>query len=978
LKKIIGLKQGEDYSCDEKFKSLRYGHILLLTDQDSVTGDTPLLLKNTNNLIEIQTINQLTTEWINNGVKEYGITDYKVWTENGWTDIKQVIRHKVNKKMYRVITNSGVVDVTQDHSLLNKLGNKIKPTECNIETQLLHSFPTNFENNEISMSLDEIYICGLFWISGLCGIYYNKNNIENIWYLYNKDIHILNKVLILFKNIYPELEFKIINGLLDTNNEQIYKLILLNTGDNTNDFVFKYRNMFYSNNNKIIPIEILNSSLDVRNEFYKGCYDSKKQNIFKINGKQSSQCMYLLCKSLGYNISIKPLENNIFLLYFNNVETDNIINIIELEQTEQYVYDLETDNHHFQAGVGKLIVHNTDGTHIKGLVINMLHTLWPSLIKREYFIQSLNTPIVKAIKNKNVISFYNLTDYQKWKNKKETSGYNIKYYKGLGTSTSLEAKEYFNNITNKLITYMWKQYDDNIENIDNDSETYIPTLDDDIALELAFSKHKADERKQWLMSYNKDNIIKYEQKIVPYYDFVHYDLIHFSNEDVYRSIPSVIDGLKPSQRKILYGAFLRGLDKTEVKVAQLAGFVSDRAAYHHGEASLNSTIIGMAQNFVGSNNINILSPNGQFGTRLKGGSDASASRYIWTKLEKITTTIFNPIDNSVLNQLNDDGMLIEPEYYVPIIPMVLVNGIQGIGTGFSTKIPPYNPIDIIQNLKNKLKGQLIKPMDPWWRNFNGNIVKIDDYNYEIYGKWKISNNKLIITELPIGEWTSSYKEFLENMLLEQDKKPKNKKTSSLISYKDNNTDELIYFELTFENGYLEKEKDIDKTFKLCKKYSITNMHLYCPKGHIKKYNKVDDIIEDYYNVRLDLYQKRKNYLLNVLEQQLKIISYKVKFILMVINNKIEIRNKKKIYIENILEENNFPKLQKTKDENISYDYLLSMPLWNLTKEKIDELRKQKENKETEYNILLNKTNIDIWLEELDILENEYKNWIKKN
>ena len=519
-------------------------------------------------------------------------------------------------------------------------------------------------------------------------------------------------------------------------------------------------------------------------------------------------------------------------------------------------------------------------------------------------------------------------------------------------------------------------------------DVFIPKHDDDDAIRLAFDKTRADDRKKWLMNYDKNKVLKYEQKVIPYYDFIHLDLIHFSNDDLIRSIPSVVDGLKPSQRKILYGAFLRGLDKDEVKVAQLAGFVSDKAAYHHGEMSLMGAIIGMAQNFVGSNNINILKPNGQFGTRLKGGSDAASSRYIWTMLEDLTPIIYNPMDSPVLNQQDDDGMPIEPEFYAPIIPMILVNGAQGIGTGFSTKIPPYNPNEIIQNLRNIMNDKPFEKMDPWWQGFEGIVSKINDFNYEIYGTWKQDDNKLVVTELPVGEWTSNYKEFLEKMLEDvplrgkaddkKAKKPKKEKENPFISYKDNNTDTKVHFELTFDEDYLDTAKDIDKTFHLFKKYSIANMHLYGPEGHIKRYDSVEDIMRDYYKVRLEMYQKRKTHQLAILEHQLKVISYKVKFILMVVEKKLEINNKKKLEIEEKLEKLKFPKIGKSKDDTkSSYDYLLTMPIYNLTQEKIEELKKQQEEKEAEYDELNEKSPQDIWTEELDVLEAKYEKWYEK-
>jgi DNA topoisomerase-2 len=757
----------------------------------------------------------------------------------------------------------------------------------------------------------------------------------------------------------------------------------------------------------------------------------KLEDANKAGTKNSSQCTLILTEGdsakatamaglgvLGRDLyGVFPLKGKLLNVrdasttqLLGNEEISNLKIILGLKQGEDY-----TDDNKFNSlRYGHILLltdADVDGSHIKGLFINMLHSLWPSLVKRENFVQSLNTPIVKAFKGNEVKVFYNNTDYEDWKTNNDTSKYKTKYYKGLGTSTSAEAKEYFIDINTKLINYFWENVDKEIKdklseslsdvnkpkskskkNTKSESDEEIESddifinRDDDNAIRLAFDKTRADDRKKWLMKYDKTKILDYKQKVIPYYDFIHYDLIHFSNEDLIRSIPSVIDGLKPSQRKILYGAFLRGLDKEEVKVAQLAGFVSDRAAYHHGEMSLNGAIVGMAQNFVGSNNINLLKPVGQFGTRLKAGKDAASSRYIWTMLEDLTTTIYNPIDNNILNQQNDDGIPIEPEFYAPIIPMILVNGAEGIGTGFSTKIPPFNPLDIINNLKNILNDKKYTEMSPWWQGFKGTVKCIDTNNYEIIGNYNINSNTLLISELPVGEWTSNYKEFLEKML--EDVAPKKpdakkkviKKENPFVSYKDNNTDQIVNFELTFEDGYLESVEDIDKTYHLSKKYSITNMHLYGPEGHIKRYDNIEDILRDYYNVRLELYQKRKDCMLSILEHQLKLISYKVKFILMIVDKQLNINNMRKQDIEIKLEELKFPKLSKDKnqDEKESYDYLLTMPIYNLTNEKIEELKKIENEKQTDYNLLESKTNKQIWLEELELLETKYDKWYKNN
>ena len=652
----------------------------------------------------------------------------------------------------------------------------------------------------------------------------------------------------------------------------------------------------------------------------------------------------------------------------DNEEINNLKRIVGFKHGIDYMID----SNFKQLRYGRIMIltdSDVDGAHIKGLFMNFIHCVWPSLLKRKNFITSLSTPIVKATKGKDIITFYNLSEYEEWKQSDKSKGYKPKYYKGLGTSTSDEAKEYFVEIEDKLINYFWQSVQIGFEK----QEDIIDDNDDD-AITLAFDKTRADDRKDWLMNYDKNAIIKYENKNISFYDFIHYDLKHFSNDDNSRSIPSLIDGLKPSQRKILYGAFLRGLEKDEVKVAQLAGFVSDKAAYHHGEMSLTGAIVGMAQNFVGSNNINILKPNGQFGSRLKGGKDAASARYIWTMFEVLTSKIFMNDDIPILNHQDDDGLPIEPETYAPIIPMILVNGTKGIGTGFSTTIPPFNPKDIIKNIRNKLDNKPYETLTPYWQGFEGFINQIDDSNYEVYGSWTIKNNTLIITELPVGEWTSDYKEFLEKMLEDTDKKDTKtkkpiKKDNPFLGYNDNNTDMKVHFELEFEDGYLENAKDIEKTFHLVKKISIGNMHLHDRFGIIKRYETVKDILDDYYEVRLELYQKRKDHKLDSLKSQLLLINNKVRFILLIVENKLDVRNKKKAEIEENIEKHNFPKYED------SYNYLLSMQIYNLTYEKIEELKKQENEKQTEYNMLIDMTPQQLWTLDLDDFEKAYDKWV---
>jgi DNA topoisomerase-2 len=285
--------------------------------------------------------------------------------------------------------------------------------------------------------------------------------------------------------------------------------------------------------------------------------------------------------------------------------------------------------------------------------------------------------------------------------------------------------------------------------------------------------------------------------------------------------------------------------KQEIKVAQLAGYVSEHSAYHHGEASLTQTIIGMAQNYIGSNNVNLLSPCGQFGTRLMGGKDAASPRYVFTKLEAITRCIFHPHDDPLLNYLDDDGQSIEPSYYVPIIPMILVNGSEGIGTGWSTSVPTYNPRDIIANLRKMITGELAEHMVPWFRGFTGDIAAKAGGNYTVSGTIEqIDDSTVVISELPVGKWTTDYKQFLESMIVGNTQAVKEDGAAPqqqfIKGFKENHTDTSVLFTVQLAPEklveILGEKGGLQKRFKLDTSIALSNMHLFDLDSHIRKFD----------------------------------------------------------------------------------------------------------------------------------------------
>jgi DNA topoisomerase-2 len=641
----------------------------------------------------------------------------------------------------------------------------------------------------------------------------------------------------------------------------------------------------------------------------------------------------------------------------SNEEITNLKKIIGLETNKKYD-DVKSLRY------GKIMVmtdQDVDGSHIKGLLFNMFNTLWPSLIKIDGFLSSMLTPIIKAKKKNEIIEFYNLTDYDNWKKNNNVNKWEIKYYKGLGTSTDKEAKQYFKNIKNVDYIYDEKESKEKID--------------------LAFNKKRADDRKEWLYGYNKQDVLDYKKTKVNYEDFIDKDLIHFSIYDTGRSLPSFCDGLKISTRKILYSAFKRNLVK-EIRVAQLAGYVSENANYHHGEKSLQDAIVGMAQNFIGSNNINLLMPNGQFGTRIQGGKDSASPRYIHTELNPLTFSIFSKEDLPILNYLDDDGDKIEPEFYLPVIPMILINGVIGIGTGFSCNIPCYNPQDLIDIYKNLLISKDInktfsdiKSIKPYYIGHLGNIIK-DGNKYISKGVYKrISPNQIEITELPIGTWTQDYKDFLEKYM---EKNPK-----ILKDYESHYTENSIKFILHFEagkvNSLLELDKDgiytkFDKDFKMItsKQLSTTNMHMFIEDRSITKMKNIKEILKKFYNFRIKWYKIRKDYLINKLEDEILYLDARIRFIMDIIENKLKIMNRKKNDIEEYLTKNEFPK--KKMDDKNNYDYLIKMPIWNLTYEKKEELLKELNNKKDILSNIKNKKLEKMWLEDLEVFEKDYNKY----
>lgn len=644
---------------------------------------------------------------------------------------------------------------------------------------------------------------------------------------------------------------------------------------------------------------------------------------------------------------ILPLRGkflNVKNVNYNKINKNKVI--CDLIQVLNLKIDLDysKSENHQTLNYGTLLIltdADKDGIHIKGLVINFFHELYPTLFKRPGFLISMETPIIKVF-DKTDLLFY---DENMFENYRQTHpNLKIKYYKGLGSINPKDTPLFFGK---KMVKYI----------VDFKSE---------ISVNKVFKDENTDERKKWLSTYDpkisnycidtlpevKDRFSDTKLINAKISDFMEHEMIKFSYEDCKRSLASCIDGLKESQRKVIYA--IRKKFKSNkndfIKVAQLSGYVAEQTDYKHGEQNLCDTIIKFAQNFVGSNNLQLLIPDGQFGTRNEGGKDASNSRYIFTKPDKILNYIFREEDDHIINYTSEG----EPDFFVPILPLILINGSIGIGTGWSCFVPQYNPIEIYNYIYTKLQTERITdPLDliPYYRNFKGKIIPNEDKTkFVTYGKMKrtiIKKKKkekevLKVTELPIGLWIDKFKLHCEKL-----------KRAGTLKYENTSSTDKVDFTI--------EDLDDVSVLKLTSNLHTTNMVLFNHRNILTKYSTIDHIFTEYYTVRLHFYQLRKDHMIVELKQKISVQENKLKFILMVVENQ-DFLKKDEVDVISILENKNFLKVNNT------FDYLLNIYVRNCTLNAIKSLEEKIIKLKKELLMLENTTINKLWLNDLDQLK----------
>ena len=587
---------------------------------------------------------------------------------------------------------------------------------------------------------------------------------------------------------------------------------------------------------------------------------------------------------------------------------------------------------------------DVDGFHITGLLLNLFHTLYPTLLQRKGFFGFLRIPIIKVMQGpkKLPLSFYYQQQALDYIAANKVASKDVKYFKGLGTGQETDVKQDFGK---RIVHFVKDEQADKM-------------------MDQVFGSEESDFRKRWLMEYKPMTtypvIADGQIEDLSVSNFLNLEMINYSIDHCRRAIPSLVDGLKESSRKVLFGAFKKGLKYSgeAMKVAQFANYVADVTHYHHGEKNLQETITKMAQRFVGSNNLPLLYNAGMFGSRSEYGNDAADGRYIFTKLDSVSSLLFRQEDEPYLTTRYDDGAAIEPEVYVPVIPLVVVNGVQGgIGTGWSSTIPPHNIKDVVGWIKAWLNQQELPVLVPFFRGFKG-TVKVEGNKVITQGLFHEDKKRYVVTEIPVGRRMLSISKFKEKLedLEEADvlKSIDNQSTENQVSYS------FLWNKPEVPPTY-EKLGLLDSTF-------TSNMVLYNAEGKLVKYKSVQDIMEDWCEVRFKQYNVRKEGTLKTLQHECKIMYNKVRFIEMVLADKIVLKDKDEEVIVAELEQHKFDKVP-------DYDYLLNLSVRQLTKKNLGEL-KSKYEKTLEQSKMIADTPIKVlWERELDELLKGYDKWV---
>lgn len=598
---------------------------------------------------------------------------------------------------------------------------------------------------------------------------------------------------------------------------------------------------------------------------------------------------------------------------------------------------------------------DSDGAHIAGLLLNAVHYFFPELIRTHPdFLCRIVTPLIRATPKRGgepYRGFYSLQEFNAWARQADLSQYHIKYYKGLGTSTVKDAKELFRGLQRSTLTFHWD-----------------PLAD--AKMVAFFCDKQADERKRILTEeYSSELSIDFGQPTLQVSDFLQKDLIHYSMYSNFRGIASAIDGLTPSRRKVMH-YFFSNKSNPEIKVAQAAAGTAMKTLYLHGETSLVESIVGLAQEHVGTNNVALLLPLGQFGSRLDPPGTHAAARYIFSKVSNIARAIFPKEDDEVLEYREEEGEVIEPKHFCGVIPLVLVNGCSGIGTGFASCVPCHSLPSVVEACRALILGREPLPeIEAHYEDFVGRI-ETTEKGIATHGLFQRTGpSSLCITELPVGRWTDSF--------INELKEAGDKAKYPVASIVNRSTEARVLIDLTFASPIEDvSDEALHRALKLEERVCNTHMWLHDGQYKLRLFKTYEDILREHAGERQRLYEKRKGRMLQTLRRELKLADARALFMQLVISGTLRMQGKKRADLEVDMAEHGLPRLPTKEGSEEGYDYALHMQFSSCTEEAIAKLQEQCVRLRADLQELEATSVAQLWLRELDALLAAHREYLK--
>jgi DNA topoisomerase-2 len=607
---------------------------------------------------------------------------------------------------------------------------------------------------------------------------------------------------------------------------------------------------------------------------------------------------------------------------------------------------------------------DTDGSHIAILVVNLLAFLLPELLQTEPdFVMRFATPLIRAWPMRGaaeeVHEFMTEQAYRTWFEAlalAQQSKYEVKFFKGLSTSTARDAKRCFTNYAANCITLRFEA-----------------TRDWEVLVDF-FDKDRSEQRKQNLLAhYNPHSEVDYTLHEISVYDYVMLEYLLHCMADNERSIPHAVDGHTIASRKAQYAMQTRygQLVRPSLRVSQASAGVAEHTVYHHGEASLTGTIIGMAQDYPLSNNINYFVPSGQFGSR--HSRSAGQPRYLFTCLEELTRVLTPTADFPVYDYTSVEGKSCEPTWFVPVIPMLLANGRNGIGTGWSCNVPPHNPEDLFRWIRVYLQkgaeaANTQVPLKPWLEGFGGQCVAEEDGSFTFWGQVTlVDDTEIVVSSLPIT--TDKFWDLGDDTTASATKKKAHQRWIELTGayMRQRSTDTNVDLSICFPGG--DAATHLDYLVKrAARRERYTNMMLWDMTGTLRKFTSAQELAEYHAGARLALYEKRKAHQLQAIATEVASLQDEHCFIQEVIRTQGALVFKRpRDDVVTDLQRMGFS-LRGTPP---SYTHLLSIATSRYTLEQLAKIEDKIAQLQADHQALSEATAPQLWLRDLEAVEAAY-------